>query len=270
MTSIPCTAPFHDSFLSHPSSFSFLTLYLKPIRCCCAYSTIKKETKLQKVHEKLFTDILDGFELSLFNSSIARLGYSGTAVYSRYPSFAMQREIKHEAGDREGRVLMVEYPGMFLVNVYTVNSGNLLRRLPVRLTWDMAFRRFIRYLRDMGKPVMVVGDLNVARHDVDVFDVSAAQGIPGFSDEERTSFEDMLETCGMVDAYRMLYPDASERYTYWDYRTKARENNRGWRIDYVLVTNDMVDAVRDVRILNEVPGSDHCPIAVDIAPGFLS
>lgn len=206
----------------------------------------------------------------MFNSSKTRLGYSGTAIYSRHDHIVSHSAINHEIGDDEARVLMMEFSAFTLVNVYTLNSGVGLNRLQVRLSWDAAFRKYIRLLRCMGKPVIVVGDMNVARHEIDVHNARAVAGSAGFSDKERTSFEDLLESAGLVDAFRMLYPDRTGAYTYWDYRSKARQANRGWRIDYALVSDDMVDAVRDVRILDEVQGSDHCPLAIDLAQGFLT
>lgn len=165
---------------------------------------------------------------------------------------------------------MMEFSTFFVVNVYAVNSGVGLNRLPVRLSWDAAFRKYVRLLRSLGKPVLVVGDLNVARRNIDVHDPDTVSKYAGFSKEERTSFEDLLETAGLVDAFRMLYPDHANKYTFWDYRTRARQRNRGWRIDYALVSDDMVQAVRDVQILDHVEGSDHCPVAIQLAPGFLA
>lgn len=212
---------------------------------------------------------MEGYDHVLFNSSQTRLGYSGTVTYSRYSNRTAQIRIQHEVGDDEGRIIILEYPGAYVVNVYTVNSGENLRRLPVRMSWDVAFRRCIRKLRENGKPIVIVGDLNVAQHNMDVFDPKRTQGLPGFTDEERVSFEDLLETNSLVDAYRMLYPLETNAFTYWDYRGAARSGNRGWRIDYTLITDDMVNAVRDVRILEDVHGSDHCPVLIDLASSFL-
>lgn len=214
-------------------------------------------------------DALKGYETAVFHSSQARLGYSGTAVYAKQKPLCVQFQIRHEDGDLEGRVVGVEYPGAAVVNVYTMNAGAEFKRLDKRLTWDSAFRSYIRNLRREGKPVVVLGDLNVAREEADVHNPKTANKLPGFSDDERRSFEDTLETCGLVDAYRMLYPDERERYTFWDYKSKARERNRGWRIDYALVSDDMVRAVKDVRILDHVEGSDHCPVAIELTPGLI-
>lgn len=164
---------------------------------------------------------------------------------------------------------MIEYPAVFLLNVYNLNSGLALKRLKIRLSWDRALRKHIRNLRAKGKPVIVVGDLNVARNQIDVYETESVQdNTPGWSDAERISFEDTLETCGLVDAFRMLYPH-QKSYTYWDYKSRARFRNHGWRIDYALVTDDMLPAVKDVQILHKVPGSDHCPVLIELTNGIL-
>lgn len=224
---------------------------------------------MQQQHEELFANVLDGYDCVIFNSSKARLGYSGTATFSKSSSPLMQREINHRIGDQEGRFIMLEYPGVYVVNVYTMNAGTGLKRLETRMSWDSAFRKVIRNLREQGKPVVVVGDLNVAREAADVYDENEVKGQPGFTDLERQSFEDTLETCGLVDAYRMLYPEENERYTYWDYRTRARDRNHGLRIDYALVSEDMAKAVKDVQIFDNIYGSDHCPVAVDLHHGMI-
>lgn len=226
---------------------------------------------MQEQHEKLFVNLLDeyGYETVMFNSSKTRLGYSGTVTYAKRRCYISQRSINHEVGDMEGRMVLLQFPGVYVINVYTMNSGTELRRLDMRMSWDSAFRKMIRQVREDGKPIMVLGDLNVAHEDYDVYDAKQAQGAPGFSHLERQSFRDTLESCGLVDAYRMLYPEERERYTFWEYKTRARARNAGWRIDYALVSEDMVGAVSNVRILDDVEGSDHCPVAIDIAAGML-
>lgn len=230
---------------------------------------VGQETKLQEIHEVDFHELLPGFETILFSSSSARKGYAGTAVISRARSYAMQRVIGHDVGDLEGRHIMIELPGAYVVCVYTMNAGADLKRLDTRMEWDSVFRRHVRNLRSMGKPVIVLGDLNVARGVLDVHDEQCCAGLAGFTDAERASFEDTLETCGLVDVFRDMYPDEC-KYTFWNYRTGARKRDAGWRIDYALVTEDMMDAVKDVRILDAVMGSDHCPVAIYLAPGLLA
>lgn len=234
-----------------------------------------QETKLQEEHEELFKDLLkDDLPLALFNSSTTRLGYSGTAVYANVMPKFIQTTIRHDTGDGEGRVLALDFSGIVLINVYTMNSGQGLRRLDIRQTWDAAFRRFVREhitmgYEDVGKPVIIVGDLNVAHTVNDVHDATKVRGLPGFTDTERDSFNDLLETASLVDAYRLKFPDVSDKYTFWDYRSSARKVNRGWRIDYTLISDSLVDTVKHVDILDHVQGSDHCPVLITLGPGLI-
>ncbi len=178
-------------------------------------------------------------------------------------------DIGHPAGDNEGRLAGMEYSNLFILSVYAMNSGEYLKRLPMRMDWDSQLRRYIRTLRADGKAVVVVGDFNVARNEMDVWDPEIVKGRAGYSDAERESFEDLLETCGMVDVFRKLNPYTNNSYTAWQYRTRARGRNRGMRLDYALVSDDMIDAVDDVRILDNVTGSDHCPVVIDLKKGML-
>lgn len=230
---------------------------------------IQQETKLQEQHEETFHDMLGPEWNMVFNSSTARLGYSGTAIFSKTSFNYIYRSIGHQAGDAEGRVTTIVLEGCFVVCVYVMNSGKDLKRLNQRMAFDSVFREHVRMLRSLGRPVLVLGDLNVARDSIDVYDVDKCSTKPGFTDAERESFEETLETCGLVDVFREHYPAAGGKFTAWEYRTKARGRNNGMRIDYALVSDDMVKGVRDVRILSEVDGSDHCPVAIDLYPGFL-
>ncbi|PXF43305.1 DNA-(apurinic or apyrimidinic site) lyase, chloroplastic [Gracilariopsis chorda] len=228
-----------------------------------------QETKIQTKHEKLFKNALPGYEALICNSSTSRLGYSGTATFSRLPVDIFQRQINHGLCDDEGRFVMIEYPSLSVINVYSVNSGQSLKRLPIRMTWDQSLRKMIRLIRrNRGKPVLVLGDLNVARHEIDVYNAERVQGRAGYTDLERRSFEDTLETCGLVDVFRTMHPD-KRVFTYWDYKSNARQRNHGWRIDYALVSDDMLPAVRDVHILDHVTGSDHCPVLIEVTNGIL-
>lgn len=244
-----------------------------------------QETKLQEQHEKQYEDLLQeqGFQYSFFNSSSIRLGYSGTCVFTRTRPICLQKDINDDVGDAEGRVVMLEYDHLHLVNVYTMNSGMNFKRLPARHAWDKAFKRVLRTMRvdshggectfDYGipasvKPVVVVGDLNVAHTERDVFDEQVCRDMPGRHPVEVDAFDDLLQACDLVDVFRQRCDD-SDKFTYWDYRTYARAHNRGMRIDYALVTRDMVNGVKDFRILDHVEGSDHCPILITLHPGFV-
>jgi len=178
------------------------------------------------------------------------------------------RYIGDNLGDSHGRCTTIELDNAFVVTVYTLNSGENLSRLPQRMQWDSVFRQHIRRLRGLGKAVIVVGDLNVARKDMDVWNPEYYKGKACFSEVERESFEETLETCGLVDMFRYRN-ELEAKYTAWGHRSDSRNCNQGIRIDYALVTDDMVDAVKDVRILDQVLGSDHVPIALDLKKGIL-
>lgn len=228
-----------------------------------------QETKLRKELEDDFDGIVPKNWAKIFHSSTARLGYSGTAIFSENSFNFVYRCTGHKLGDDEGRATTIELDNCVVMSVYSMNSGENLKRLPQRMEWDSALRRHIRHLRTQGKPMIVLGDLNVAHTDLDVWSMEDCADRPGFTDAERESFEETLEACGLVDAFRLKYPYKSDCFTAWGYRTRARGRNHGMRIDYALVSDDMVDAVCDVRILNNVEGSDHCPIAIELKPGFL-
>ncbi len=187
-------------------------------------------------------------------------GYSGVAVFTREQPL----EVKHGFGidehDTEGRLLTLEYPDFHLVNVYTPNSQDGLRRLPYRLTWDETFRLYLASLA-ATKPVVFCGDLNVAHQEIDIARPKANRFTAGFSDEERASFGKLLES-GFADTFRHLYPDLADAYSWWSYRAGARARNVGWRIDYFGVSQPFIDRVTAADILCHVHGSDHCPVGI--------
>ena len=174
--------------------------------------------------------------------------------------------------DTEGRIVALEFPGFWFVNVYTPNAQNGLARIDHRMEWDDAFREFCANLRlgqlpDGGtatpKPVVMCGDFNVAHEEIDLKNPGPNRGNAGFSDEERGKFTDLLNA-GFVDTFRSLYPDREGAYSWWSYRFNARANNAGWRIDYFLVSDDLADKVQGADIYGEILGSDHCPVALDL------
>ena len=165
-----------------------------------------------------------------------------------------------EEHDHEGRVITVEYPGFYFVTVYTPNSQDGLRRLGYRMTWEDAFLAYLKGL-DEKKPVIVCGDLNVAHEEIDIKNPKSNRMNAGFTDEERAKMTVLLSN-GFADTFRRLYPDARDRYSWWSYRFHARENNAGWRIDYFLVSERLMEKVQDSLILSDVYGSDHCPVAL--------
>lgn len=189
-------------------------------------------------------------------------GYSGTAVFTREQPLNVRTGLGHDQHDREGRVLTLEYPDFHLVNVYTPNAQDGLRRLPYRLDWDAAFRRHVAGLA-AAKPVIFCGDLNVAHREIDLARPKANRMTPGFSDEERASFGELLGA-GFTDTFRHLYPDLADAYSWWSYRAGARGKNVGWRIDYFGVSDRFADRVATAEILPHVMGSDHCPVGITL------
>ena len=191
-----------------------------------------------------------------------RKGYSGTAIFTRCNGAECKAGIGIAEHDTEGRVLTLDLGTCYLVNVYTPNSQNELARLPYRMTWDEAFARYVTEL-DKTKPVIICGDLNVAHNDIDLSNPQRNHRNAGFTDQERAGFQRLLD-CGFVDSFRHFYPDRAQAYTWWSYRFRGRERNIGWRIDYFLVSERLLPKLRSAHILNEVMGSDHCPVSIEI------
>ena len=189
-------------------------------------------------------------------------GYSGTAVFTKQEPLSVSRGIMQAQHDQEGRVITLEYDGFYLVTVYTPNSQNELARLNYRMEWEDAFRAYLEGL-DRKKPVIFCGDLNVAHQEIDLKNPKTNRRNPGFSDEEREKFTQLLKA-GFVDTYRHFYPDTEGVYSWWSYRFKAREKNAGWRIDYFLVSERIKEKLTDAKIHTEIMGSDHCPVELDI------
>ena len=188
-------------------------------------------------------------------------GYSGTAVYSRAKTVKHTKGIGRSEHDTEGRVITVEYPDFYLVNVYTPNSQNELKRLDYRMEWEEAFAEYVKNL-DAHKPVVICGDLNVAHNDIDLKNPKTNHNNPGFTDSERNAFSRLLQA-GFVDTFRLLHPD-EQRFSWWSYRYNARAKNIGWRIDYFLVSSRMAQFVAGADILDHIVGSDHCPVSITL------
>ncbi|MDR2089183.1 MAG: exodeoxyribonuclease III [Clostridiales Family XIII bacterium] len=193
-----------------------------------------------------------------FWNSADKKGYSGTAIFSKLRPLAAHCDIDAEGHDAEGRAITLEFDEFYLVTEYTPNAQDGLARIGYRMAWEDAMRAYLLRL-DARKPVILCGDLNVAHNEIDLKNPKSNRGNAGFSDEERGKFGERL-AAGFTDAFRRLYPDRAGAYTWWSFRANARANNAGWRIDYFLVSNRIADRVEDVVLLNEVYGSDHCPV----------
>ncbi len=216
-----------------------------------------QETKLQEGQIEL---PLPGY-CQYWNYAVKR-GYSGTAIFTRQEPLSVSYGIGQELHDQEGRVITLEFEAFYLVTVYTPNSQNELARLGYRMEWEDAFRAYLCGL-DAKKPVIFCGDLNVAHKEIDLKNPKTNHHNAGFTDEEREKFTKLLKA-GFTDTFRYFYPDAEGIYSWWSYRFKAREKNAGWRIDYFVVSNRLTEYLKDAKIYTEIPGSDHCPVELDI------
>lgn len=184
-------------------------------------------------------------------------GYSGTAIYTRRSPLSFSYGIGIDEHDHEGRVITLEMEDYYLVCVYTPNSQDGLRRLEYRMRWEDDFRNYLTEL-SQRKGVIVCGDMNVAHQEIDLKNPATNHLNPGFSDEERGKMTAMLEA-GFIDTWRMQHPSEA-KYSWWSYRMSARERNVGWRIDYFLVSGQLRERILSTDILNDVYGSDHCPV----------
>ena len=216
-----------------------------------------QETKLQAGQVELD---LPGY--SQYWSYAEKKGYSGTAIFAKEPALSVTEGLGDPALDGEGRILTLEYPDFFLVNCYTPNAQEGLKRLDHRMAWDDAYRAHLTQL-DAKKPVIACADYNVAHQEIDLKNPGPNRGNAGFSDEEREKFTQLLDA-GFTDTFRYRNPDATGAYSWWSYRFNARKNNAGWRIDYFLVSRRLQDRIADTPIYRDIYGSDHCPIGLSI------
>jgi len=194
-------------------------------------------------------------------------GYSGTVIYSKIKPINFAYGIESPEFNNEGRVITLEFEKFYLINVYTPNSGRDLKRLEFRNKWDKKFLKYVKSL-EKNKPVMICGDLNVAHNEIDIKNykpnktTKTKPGSAGFTDTERNNFSKFLDS-DFIDTFRYLYP-SEIKYSWWSYMFNARVNNSGWRIDYFCISSILKDNLEDAFILNEVFGSDHCPVGIKI------
>ncbi|MEG0217486.1 MAG: exodeoxyribonuclease III [Raoultibacter sp.] len=250
---------------------------------------------LRAVAKKGFTDIFDAFDADIvalqetklqegqieldlpgyhdFWSYAQRKGYSGTAVFSREEPLQAIHEVGVAELDLEGRVCALEFPTFWFVDVYTPNAQGELARIDHRMAWDDAFRDFCLgleqgevpagYAASDPKPVIMCGDFNVAHNEIDLKHPGPNRGKPGFSDQERGKFGQLVRA-GFVDTFRQVHPYEEDAYSWWSYRANARANNVGWRIDYFMVSKSVASRIEAAAIYADVFGSDHCPVALEI------
>ena len=218
-----------------------------------------QETKLQ---ENQVDDELKKIREYQYWNYAEKKGYSGTACFCKEKPISVTYGLGIDEHDKEGRIITLEYDKFYLVNCYTPNSKRELERLDYRMIWEDEIREYLKKL-DLVKPVIYCGDLNVAHNEIDLKNPSSNHHNAGFTDQERGKMTELLSS-GFTDTYRYKYPDETGKYTWWSYMFHAREKNAGWRIDYFIVSNRIADKIVDAKIHNEIMGSDHCPIELDI------
>ncbi|MGI6223200.1 MAG: exodeoxyribonuclease III [Prevotella sp.] len=242
----------------------FISWNVNGLRACVGWDFKKSFAKLDadffclqetKMQEGQLDISFDGYE-SYWNYA-EKKGYSGTAIFTKHHPLSVALGIGIEEHDKEGRVITLEYPDFYLVNVYTPNSQNELRRLDYRMRWEDDFQAYLHKL-DEKKPVIVCGDMNVAHEEIDIKNPKSNRHNAGFTDEERAKMTQLLSH-GFIDTFRMLHPE-DVTYSWWSYRFHARERNAGWRIDYFLISDRLRSKLKGASIHTEIYGSDHCPV----------
>ena len=220
-----------------------------------------QETKMQEA--QLDENILEIFEgYNAYWNSAEKKGYSGTAIFTKQKPLNVTYGIGKEEHDKEGRVITLEFEKFYMVNIYTPNSKRELERLDYRQLWEDEIRAYLLKLKE-NKSVVMCGDLNVAHTEIDLKNPKTNRKNAGFTDEERAKMTELLNV-GFVDTFRYKYPEVEGKYSWWSYMFHAREKNAGWRIDYFIVSENLKDKIEDAKILDDIYGSDHCPVELDL------
>ena len=201
----------------------------------------------------------EGYDMYLYPAE--KKGYSGTLIYSKVKPISISYGMGIEEHDHEGRIITLEFNDFYLINVYTPNVKRDLTRLDYRMVWEDDFRKFLKKLEE-NKPVVVCGDFNVAHNEIDIKNAKANIGNAGFTYEERGKFSELLDA-GFIDTFRCLHPE-EVKYSWWSYIGGCRARNIGWRIDYFVTSKSIIDKVKGAYIYDEIMGSDHAPIGLDI------
>jgi exodeoxyribonuclease-3 len=191
-------------------------------------------------------------------------GYSGVATFTSIPPLSVDYGIGREEFDHEGRVIRAKFPGFFLFNVYFPSGQRGMDRVGYKLEFYSHLLDICDQLHASGENLIICGDFNTAHNEIDLRHPKANQKTSGFLPEERAWIDTYLSH-GFADIYRLLFPDRVE-YTWWTYLLNARKNNTGWRLDYFLISEALVPAVKDVKIHTDILGSDHCPVSLVIEP----
>jgi exodeoxyribonuclease-3 len=219
-----------------------------------------EETKFSEEKHEDFPFKPEGYEV-YWTVSKEKKGYSGVAILTRVKPLGVTYGLKDGKYDEEGRIITMEFPSFYLIGCYTPNSGEELKRLGFRMAFEDDLKAYMRQL-DQKKPVILTGDLNVAHEEIDIKNPQANIHNAGFTREERDKFTALLAS-GFKDTFRTLYP-TQVKYSWWSYRFNARATDAGWRIDYFVVSERLMKDVEDSQIHNEITGSDHCPVELDL------
>lgn len=213
-----------------------------------------QETKMQEHQVEVS---FEGYHQ--YFASAEKKGYSGVAIFTKHEPLSVHYGINADGHPEEGRSITLEYNDFYFVGAYVPNSQAKLKRLDYRMKWEDDMTAYLSQLNE-HKPVIYCGDLNVAHEEIDLKNPSTNRKNAGFSDEERAAFTRLLEA-GFIDTFRYFYP-TEEKYSWWSYRTNARERGIGWRIDYFVVSEDLEETIKDSIINDDVLGSDHCPVTL--------
>lgn len=193
------------------------------------------------------------------SSSLIKKGYSGVAVFTKEKPLKVEQGIGKKEFDCEGRILKLEFKNFYLFNIYFPNGGSGNDRLKYKLNFYDYFVEYLKEIKD--KPIIICGDYNTAHCPIDLARPKNNEDVSGFMPIERKKLDNLIDA-GFVDTFRYFHKDEKYKYTWWDYKTKARQRNVGWRLDYFFVSKEIIDKIDTAEILSEVVGSDHCPIMI--------
>lgn len=196
--------------------------------------------------------------------SAEKKGYSGVGIMTKVEPINVRSELGVPEFDVEGRTIIAEFPHFTFINAYFPSGTRGLERVDYKMAYKEAFLKIAEEIRASGKSVIFCGDLNTAHQEIDLANPKGNKKNSGFLPIER-AWMDKIFSMGYIDTFRHLHPDEAERYSWWTVRANARARNVGWRIDYVILTNDLLPALKDAYILDDVTGSDHCPVGVELA-----
>lgn len=239
--------------------FEMIETYKPNILC---FGETKISCPFTKIEDEL-KERIKGYKYRYWSPCLRKKGYSGTAIFSKKKPLSTKLGIDQEGCDDEGRVITLEFNKYYLIHVYTPNSGDGLVRLDYRVnTWDVNFKKYCDKLQKI-KPIIICGDLNVANEEIDIANPKSNKKRAGFTDDERNSFKKIIKDLNVIDTFRHKHPEEI-KYSYWTYYHNARAKNKGWRIDYFLISNKLKNKIKKADILTDVKGSDHAPIVLDL------